>query len=151
MVAFIFYFFGHTEQHSESQFLQQEFVPPAVEAWTLFLKNYYLFIYSFLAVLGLLGFSLRWFLLLQSTASVVVAQGLSCLNACGIFLDQESNLCPPALAGRFLTTRPSGKSLHHLQVGQHSGSGMSPNPFLIDFFFNPSRMSHCPLTLLKPV
>ena len=27
-------------------------------------------------------------------ASVVVAHGLSCLKACGIFLDQGSNPCP---------------------------------------------------------
>ena len=26
--------------------------------------------------------------------SVVVVHGLSCSEACGIFLDQESNLCP---------------------------------------------------------
>ena len=45
------------------------------------------------------GFSLRWLLLLRSTGSrrvgsVVVARGLSCSVACGIFLDQGSNLCP---------------------------------------------------------
>ena len=31
---------------------------------------------------------------LQSAVSVVVAHGLSCSVACGIFLDQGSNLCP---------------------------------------------------------
>ena len=31
---------------------------------------------------------------LQSTGSVVVAHRLSCSAACGIFLDQGSNLCP---------------------------------------------------------
>ena len=31
---------------------------------------------------------------LQSSGSVVVAHGLSCSTACGIFLDQGSNLCP---------------------------------------------------------
>ena len=31
---------------------------------------------------------------LQSTDSVVVVHGLSCSTACGIFPDQESNLCP---------------------------------------------------------
>ena len=41
------------------------------------------------------SFSLRWLLLLQITAlgtcaSVVVAHGLSCPSACGIFLDQGS-------------------------------------------------------------
>ena len=45
------------------------------------------------------GFSLSWLLLLQSmgsrwAGSVVVAHGLSCSAACGIFLDQASNLCP---------------------------------------------------------
>ena len=44
-------------------------------------------------------FSLWWLLLLWSTSSkrggsVVVAHGLSCSAACGIFLDQGSNLCP---------------------------------------------------------
>ena len=81
------------------------------------------------------GFSLWWLFLLQSTgcrgmgfgsgagrlsgcglrlwgmwASVVVAQGLSYSAACGIFLDQGSNLCPLALAGRLLSTAPPGKS-----------------------------------------
>ena len=42
-------------------------------------------------------------------ASVVVAHRLICPAACGIFLDQSSN-CSPALAGRFLTTEPSGKT-----------------------------------------
>ena len=53
-----------------------------------------------------MGFSLQWLLLLQSTGSrcsgfssssmglVVVVQGLNCSKACGIFKDQESNLCP---------------------------------------------------------
>ena len=44
-------------------------------------------------------FSLQWLLLLRSTGSrragsVVVAHGLSCSSACGIFLDQGSNPCP---------------------------------------------------------
>ena len=56
------------------------------------------------------GFSLRWWLLVRSlgfrarglgscdswalnTGSVVVAHGLSCSAACGIFLDQELNSC----------------------------------------------------------
>ena len=42
---------------------------------------------------------LQWLLLLQSTgsrvqASVVVAHGLTCSAACGIFPDQGSNPCP---------------------------------------------------------
>ena len=87
----------------------------------VFLNRFYLFIYLFIywlhwvfiAARGLSlvvgsggycslwceGFSLRWLLLLQSTGSrhtgsVVVAHGLSCSKACGIFLDQGSNPCP---------------------------------------------------------
>ena len=51
---------------------------------------------------------------LQSTCSVVVAHGLSCSAACGIFLDQGSNPHPLPLAGGFLTTAPPGKL--HLTV-----------------------------------
>ena len=45
------------------------------------------------------GFSLRWLLLLRNTgsraqASVVVAHGLRCSVACGIFPDQGLNPCP---------------------------------------------------------
>ena len=62
------------------------------------------------------GFSLRWLLLLRNTGSrrtgsVVVAHGLSCSTACGIFPDGIEPLSP-ALAGRFLTTAPPGKSPH---------------------------------------
>ena len=48
---------------------------------------------------------------LQSTeTSVVVEHRLSCLEACGIFLDQGSNLRPPAMAGGFFIVGPPGKS-----------------------------------------
>ena len=87
------------------------------EATLCFKKFYYLFT----AVLGLhcctwafsscesrghsslecLGFSLGS-TSSRSTGSVVFAHRLCCSTACGIFLDQGSNLCP--LAGRFLTT-----------------------------------------------
>jgi len=40
-----------------------------------------------------------------------MVQGLSSSVACGIFPDQGLNPCPPALAGRFLTSRAPGKSL----------------------------------------
>ena len=45
------------------------------------------------------GFSLLWLLLLQSSGSELRlnscdAPNLSCSEACGIFPDQESNLCP---------------------------------------------------------
>ena len=51
------------------------------------------------SLLQCVGFSLWWLLLLQSTGSrhagsVVVAHGLSCSVACGIFPDQGSNPCP---------------------------------------------------------
>ena len=48
---------------------------------------------------------------LQSTeTSVVVVHRLSCLEARGIFLDQGSNLHPPAMAGGFFIVGPPGKS-----------------------------------------
>ena len=79
------------------------------------------------SLLRCVGFSLQWLLLLQSTGSrragfsscgswalerrlSSCGTGLSCSTACGIFLDQGSNPCPPALTGRFLTTAPPGKS-----------------------------------------
>ena len=45
---------------------------------------------------------------LQSLASEVVMQGLSCSEACGIFPDQGLNRLPLHLQGRFLTTGPPG-------------------------------------------
>ena len=59
------------------------------------------------------GFSLWWLLLLRSTGSkhtgsAVVAHGLSCSTACGIFLDQGANPCPLHWS-RFSTTAPPGK------------------------------------------
>ena len=97
----------------------------------------YLFIYLFLAVLGLCfcvrAFSSfgKWaplfiavrgpltiaaFFLLQSTGSrragsVVVAHGPSCSAACGMRDPPRPGLEPvsPALAGRFSTTAPPGK------------------------------------------
>ena len=50
---------------------------------------------------------LQWF---WHIGSVVVEYGLTCFSACGNFPDQGSNLCPPALAGRFLSIVPPGKS-----------------------------------------
>ena len=41
-----------------------------------------------------MGFSLRWFLLLQHVDSVVEMHGFSCPMTCGILLDQGSNPCP---------------------------------------------------------
>ena len=45
----------------------------------------------------------------RAWASVVVAHGLSCTLACGIFPDQ-GQIQSPALVGRFLSTMPPGKS-----------------------------------------
>ena len=63
---------------------------------------------------------------LRERALVVVVQGLSCPVACGIFLDQRSNLCPL-----------------HLQVNSqplyHQGS-----PVLYFFFFFWEKSSRCP-------
>ena len=42
--------------------------------------------------------------------SAAVGHRPGCSAACGILPNQGSNLCPPALAGRFLTTAPPGKS-----------------------------------------
>ena len=47
---------------------------------------------------------------LQSAVSLVVAHRFSCPTACEIFSDQGANLCPPALADRFFTVGPPGKS-----------------------------------------
>ena len=57
------------------------------------------------------GLSLSWPLLLRSTGSrrtgsVVVAHGLSCSAACGIFPDQGSNPCP-------LLWQADSQPLHH--------------------------------------
>ena len=99
----------------------------------VFLFFLFLFIYLFLAVLGLrfcarafssrgkrgpLFIAVRGPLLLRSTGSrcadsVVVAHGLSCSAACGMFPDQGSNPCPLALAGRFSTAAPPGKPLFY--------------------------------------
>ena len=54
---------------------------------------------------GLEVHRLQW---LQHLGSAVVAHGLSCSVACGIFLDQGSNLC--SLHWGFLSTGPPGKS-----------------------------------------
>ena len=61
-----------------------------------------------------MGLSLSWPLLLRSTGSrragsVVVAHRPRCSAACGIFLDQGLNPCPPALTGRFSITVPPGE------------------------------------------
>ena len=80
-----------------------------------------LFIYLFLAVLGLhccmWAFSrllivvlLLWFVGSRARASVVVAHGLSCPVACGIFPEKGMKLVSLTLAGRSLISGPPGKS-----------------------------------------
>ena len=48
---------------------------------------------------------------LQSAGSVVVAHGLSCSAACGIFLDQDSNPCPLHWQADSQPLRHQGSSL----------------------------------------
>ena len=47
---------------------------------------------------------------LYSTGSIV-ARGLGCSSACGLFPNQGSNLLSPALAGGFFTIEPPGEPL----------------------------------------
>ena len=56
---------------------------------------------------------------LECTVSVVVVYGLSCSVACGIFLEKGLNPCSHALAGGFLTMRPSEKSLKWFLMGDN--------------------------------
>ena len=72
--------------------------------------------YSFLRCAG---FSLQWLLLFQSTGSrcpdtVVVAHWPHYYMACRILLDPGIESMCPALAGRFSSTVPPGKSPNHL-------------------------------------
>ena len=60
--------------------------------------------------LGLMG-SVIVVLGVQSTGSIVVAQGLSCSTACGIFLDQRLNPCLLHWQADSLPLAPPGK--HH--------------------------------------
>ena len=46
---------------------------------------------------------------LESTASVVVVQGLSCSEACGNLLGSGIEPVSPVLAGKFFTTEPPEK------------------------------------------
>ena len=63
-------------------------------------------------------------------ASVVVVPRPSCSKVCAILLDQGSNPCFPALADRFLSTIPPGKSQklpfkYHLFVEETKASSNS--------------------------
>ena len=53
---------------------------------------------------------------LLSTGSIVVAQGLSCSSACGIFPRSRIKPMSPALAGRFFITEPPGKPAKHFNA-----------------------------------
>ena len=106
-----------------------EWMAVAVASFFYILRLWVFFFNLFVPVLGILGcagFSLAvvsgvyspaavWGLriagasLLRSTGSIAAAHGLSCSLACGIFLDQGLNWCPPAWQGGFLTIGPSGK------------------------------------------
>ena len=69
------------------------------------------------------GFSLLWLLQEQGSrneGSVLVAHGLSCSEAHGIFPDQGLN---PALADGFFTTEPPGRSCPSFLEGAASEPG----------------------------
>ena len=72
------------------------------------------------------GFSLWWFLLLQSPVSrssegsLAVAHRFRCFAVYGIFQDQGLNPVSSVLAGRFLTTGPPGKSPATCLQKEHS-------------------------------
>ena len=59
---------------------------------------------------------------LWSTDSIVLMHRLSCPTACRIFLDQGSNLCVPALAGKFFLTEPPGKPYSQSKFYSYSSS-----------------------------
>ena len=65
------------------------------------------------------GFSCCGAQVLGVQASLVVAHRLSCSMVCAIYPNQGSNLCPPALAGRFLSTVPPEQSLYLLLTRGH--------------------------------
>ena len=119
------------------------FYPPSLgrDLWVtkgqikIMLLFFKIFIQLFLVVLGLhcytwalvvlsagysslwcVGFSLLWLLLWNSGSSlVVVAHGLRCPKARGLFPDQGLKTHVPCLGG-FLTTGPLGKSKDNVSV-----------------------------------
>ena len=81
-----------------------------------FFFNYFIYFGCVGSLLRCAGFSLRWLLLLWSAgsraqASVVVAPGLSCSAACGIFPDQGSNPCALPWQADSQPLRPQGSPL----------------------------------------
>ena len=71
------------------------------------------------------------------SGSVAVAHGLCCSTAFEIFQDQGPNLCSPALAGRFLTTRPPGKPITCIFAKFPGDSDDYPDP-------GTPALMHCP-------
>ena len=64
------------------------------------------------------GFSCCGAQALGAQALSVKRHEFSCSEACGIFPEQGSNPCPPALAVRFLSIAPPGKS-HSIHSATH--------------------------------
>ena len=104
---------------------------PCEHLLALFKKR---FIYLFRTILGLrcckLAFSsnIEWGLLLTTAHGLlfgwfILLRSMDAM-ACGIFPDQGSNLCPTALAGRFLTTGPPGKPLGLFDYSHPSKCGV---------------------------
>ena len=104
-----------------------------------------------------MGFSLWCLPLMWSTGSVVVAHGLCCSEACGVFLEQGSNLCPLNWQWiLYLSTTPSfplssvGKesACNAGDLGSVPGLGRSPgegngNPLQYSCLENPMDRGAC--------
>ena len=72
----------------------------------------------------------------QSAGSVVVVQGVSCSEACVIFLDQEQESVFPALAGDF---KPLGSPLISFIKNVLAVSLENPYEFLYRFLFSKKK------------
>ena len=90
-------------------------------------------------------FSLQWFVLLQSTGSIVVAHGLSCSKARGIFLPGPGiKPVSPVLAGRFLTTGPLREVLSfHPRLSRWDPHTHLCLVFVLVFFLFYTRRTPC--------
>ena len=75
-------------------------------------------------------------LAIELEGSVVVAHGLSCPTAQGIFLDQGLNPCPPAMAGGFLNTGPLGRSSFLEFIFSSSVTSWAKFPRFTAFYVN---------------
>ena len=84
---------------------------------------------------------------LYSTGSIV-AHGLSCSLACGLFANQGSNLLSPALAGGFFTIEPPGEPL----PTTFNRKNVSPSHFLYQSWrFSRAKTSFSNVFLLTNV